>query len=165
MDVPRAKQIFSAQVNGQWVELLIAPQETLLEVLRDRLELTGSKEGCGEGACGACTVLVEGHPRRACLTLALEVEGLSMLTVEGLAEDGALSPEQGAFIEHGAIQCGFCTPGMLMATRDLLSRAPHPSEADIRRQLSGHICRCTGYAKIVEAVAAIGQEPGGEEQP
>lgn len=162
MDQPRPKQIFSAQVNGQWVELLIAPQETLLEVLRDRLELTGSKEGCGEGVCGACTVLVEGQPRRACLTLALEAQGLAVLTVEGLAQDGELSREQRAFIEHGAIQCGYCTPGMLMATRDLLTRQPAPGEEAIRRQLAGHICRCTGYAKIVEAVAAAAP---GEEQP
>lgn len=165
MDQPRPKQIFSAQVNGQWVELLVAPQETLLEALRDHLELTGSKEGCGEGVCGACTVLVEGQPRRACLTLALEAQGLSVLTVEGLAQGGELSREQGAFIAHGAIQCGFCAPGMLMATRDLLSRDPAPDQAAIRRQLSGHVCRCTGYAKIVEAVAALGQAAPGEEQP
>ncbi|MFH1034573.1 MAG: (2Fe-2S)-binding protein [Pseudomonadota bacterium] len=164
MDQPRRKQVFSARINGQEVELLINPQETLLEVLRDHLELTGSKEGCGEGACGACTVLVDGLPRRACLTLALEVEGLSVLSVEGLARDGQLSPEQKSFIAHGAIQCGFCAPGMLMATHDLLARQPHPDQAAIRRQLSGHVCRCTGYAKIVEAVAAVGQEPAGEEQ-
>lgn len=165
MDNPRPKQIFSARVNGQMVELLISPQETLLEVLRDRLELTGPKEGCGEGVCGACTVLVDGLPRRACLTLALEAEGGEVLSVEGLASHNQLSPEQQSFIEHGAIQCGFCTPGMLMATRDLLSREPSPDEEAIRRQLSGHVCRCTGYAKIVQAVAALGQDAAGEEQP
>lgn len=152
------KRVFRALINGDRVELLINPQETLLQVLRDRLDLTGTKEGCGEGACGSCTVLVEGTPRRACLTLALEAEGMSVLTVEGLAPDGRLSAEQRAFVEHGSVQCGFCTPGMLIATRDLLSRYPRPDEAAIRRQLGGHVCRCTGYAKIVEAVAAVGQD-------
>ncbi len=157
------KQVFSATVNGEAVELLIAPGESLLEVLRERLELTGAKEGCGEGVCGACTVLVDGLPRRACLTLALEADGREVLTVEGLAPEGGLAPEQEAFIEHGAIQCGFCTPGMLMATHELLAREPEPDPGQIKRQLSGHICRCTGYAKIVEAVAAAAGRRSGEE--
>lgn len=148
------KRIFTATVNGETVELAVAPAETLLEVLRERLDLTGVKEGCGEGVCGACTVLVDGVPRRACLTLALEAEGKQVLTVEGLApEEGGLAPEQEAFIENGAIQCGFCTPGMLIATHDLLEREPHPDRDAIKHQLSGHICRCTGYSKILDAVS------------
>ncbi len=161
-DSPR-KVIFSARVNGDPVDLVIRPRETLLEVLRDHLALTGTKEGCGEGVCGACTVLVDGLPRRACLTLALEVEGREIMSVEGLAGGGALSREQAAFIEHGAIQCGFCAPGMLMASHELLTRQTSPSEDDIRRQISGHVCRCTGYAKIVEAVASL-SVPGPEEE-
>ena len=162
MNSATRKQVMSARVNGEQVELLVNPQETLLEVLRDRLELTGTKEGCGEGVCGACTVLVEGTPRRACLTLALEVDGRDILTVEGLA-NGGLSPEQQAFIAHGAIQCGFCAPGMLLATHDLLEREPHAGSELIRRQISGHVCRCTGYAKIVEAVSSLTGANAGEE--
>ena len=159
------KQILSLTVNGRVEELLIRPNRTLLEVLRDDLDLIGTKEGCGEGVCGACTVLVDGVPRRSCLTLALEAEGCEVLSVEGLAGGGELAPEQQAFVEHGAIQCGFCSPGMLLATHDLLAHDPDPDEAAIRRQISGHICRCTGYAKIVEAVAAAARtvrEKGGE---
>lgn len=161
----KGKQILSLTVNGQFLELLVLPNRTLLEVLRDDLNLIGTKEGCGEGVCGACTVLVDGVPRRACLTLALEAEDCQVLTVEGLAGDGELSTEQTAFVEHGAIQCGFCGPGMLIATHDLLAQNSDPDEAAIRRQISGHICRCTGYAKIVEAVAAAARalrEKGGE---
>ena len=150
-------------VNGEPVELLVQPHETLLQVLRERLDLTGVKEGCGEGACGACTVLVDGLPRRACLTLALEADGCSVLTVEGLADDQGLSIEQQAFIEAGAVQCGFCTPGMLLASHHLLEQNPRPDEAEIRRHLSGHICRCTGYAKIVEAVSNAAARKRGEE--
>jgi len=149
------EQLFKAQVNGEPVELGINPGETLLEVLRERLDLTGSKEGCGEGVCGACTVLVDGIPRRACLTLALEAEGCEVLTVEGLAPGKKVSPLQKAFVLHGAIQCGFCTPGMLIAAHDLLQREPNPDIGAIKSQLSGHICRCTGYAKIIEAVQAV----------
>lgn len=157
------KQVFEARVNGEQVELLIDPGETLLEVLRERLNLTGSKEGCGEGVCGACTVLVDGTPRRACLTLALEADGCAVLTVEGLTSDRELAPEQAAFIKHGAIQCGFCTPGMLMASHELLQRNPTPDREAIKRQLSGHICRCTGYTKIIEAVEAAADKTGGED--
>lgn len=144
--------MFKAQINGELVELGINPGETLLEVLRERLDLTGSKEGCGEGVCGACTVLVDGTPRRACLTLALEAEGCDVLTVEGLAPGKKVSPLQKAFVLEGAIQCGFCSPGMLMASHELLQREPNPDTEAIMNQLSGHICRCTGYAKIIQAV-------------
>lgn len=147
--------MFKAQVNQEPTELRINPGETLLEVLRERLGLTGSKEGCGEGVCGACTVLVDGVPRRACLTLALEADGAEILTVEGLAPGEKLSPLQKAFVLEGAIQCGFCTPGMLMASHDLLQREPNPDTGEIKSQLSGHICRCTGYAKIIQAVKHV----------
>ena len=147
--------MFKAQVNGELAELRINPGETLLEVLRERLGLTGSKEGCGEGVCGACTVIVDGTARRACLTLALEADGCEVLTVEGLALGEKLSPLQKAFVLEGAIQCGFCTPGMLMASHDLLQKQPNPDAGAIETQLSGHICRCTGYAKIIQAVKQV----------
>jgi carbon-monoxide dehydrogenase small subunit len=146
------EMLFKARVNGELVEVHINPGENLLEVLRERLELTGSKEGCGEGVCGACTVLVDGTPRRACLTLALEAEGCEVLTVEGLAPGKKVSPLQKAFVLEGAIQCGFCAPGMLIASHELLQREPNPDTETIMNQLSGHICRCTGYAKIIQAV-------------
>jgi len=145
----------SLTVNGEEVELYIAPNKTLLEVLREELELTGTKEGCGEGVCGSCTVLCDGDPVRSCLTLAKEVEGREITTVEGLGERGKPDPLQQSFIDHGAVQCGFCTPGMLMSVKGLLNRNPAPEEEEIRRGISGNICRCTGYAKIVEAVKAV----------
>lgn len=144
----------SIKVNGEELELMVEPHWTLLEVLREELDLTGTKEGCGEGVCGACTVLLEGEPIRACLTLALEVQGKSVTTVEGLAGEKTLDPLQESFIRHGAVQCGFCTPGMIMAAKALLLKNPCPQEEEIRRAISGNICRCTGYAKIVEAIAA-----------
>ena len=148
-------------VNGEAHEVYIPPNRTLLEVLREDLFLTGTKEGCGEGVCGACTVLCNGVPVRACLTLAAEVRGADITTVEDLrSESGRLDALQQAFIDHGAVQCGFCTPGMLMAATALFKRHPRPSEKDIRRAISGNICRCTGYAKIVEAIeVAAGKGP------
>jgi len=145
----------SLTVNGEEVDLYISPRRTLLEVLREELELAGTKEGCGEGVCGSCTVLCDGIPIRSCLTLAMEVEGREITTVEGLGEKGKLDPLQQSFIDHGAVQCGFCTPGMLMSVKGLLNRNPAPDEEEIRRGISGNICRCTGYAKIVEAVTAV----------
>lgn len=149
------------KVNGEGTELLVESHWTLLEVLRDELDLTGTKEGCGEGVCGACTVLLDGAPIRACLTLALEVDGRSVTTVEGLAGSQGLDPLQEAFIQKGAVQCGFCTPGMLMAAKALLLSNPRPGEEEIRRAISGNICRCTGYAKIVEAIAYAAASQGG----
>ncbi|KIX12357.1 (2Fe-2S)-binding protein [Dethiosulfatarculus sandiegensis] len=140
------------RVNGSTEKVKVLPNQTLLEVLREKLGLTGVKEGCGEGACGACTVLVDGLPRRACLTLALEAEARPVVTVEGLGKRRGLSDLQEAFIEKGAIQCGFCTPGMLISAHHFLQQKENPSETEIRTQLGGHICRCTGYAKIVEAI-------------
>ncbi|MGM0394798.1 MAG: (2Fe-2S)-binding protein [Thermodesulfobacteriota bacterium] len=139
-------------VNGKKQILAVKPNDTLLEVVRDYLDLTGSKEGCGEGVCGSCTVLLNGHPVRACLTLALEADECAVTTVEGLADGDKLSPLQQSFIDHGAVQCGFCTPGMLMSATALFKEQPSPDRKAVRKALSGNICRCTGYAKIVDAV-------------
>jgi aerobic carbon-monoxide dehydrogenase small subunit len=149
-------------LNGDSVETGIGDSETLLEVLRDRLGLTGTKRGCDQGACGACTVLLDGRPVLSCLTLAASVEGREVTTVEGLAAlDGTLHPVQRAFHETGAVQCGFCTPGMLLVAKALLDVNPHPSESEIRQALSGNVCRCTGYVKIVEAVGRAADTPAG----
>ena len=143
-------------VNGEESDLYIPPHRTLLEALREELELTGTKEGCGEGVCGSCTVLWNGIPIRSCLTLAAEVQGAEITTVEGLREeDGQLDLLQQSFIDHGAVQCGFCTPGMLMSAKAFLNRNPNPSEDDIRKGISGNICRCTGYTKIVNAIMDV----------
>lgn len=142
----------SLRVNGQAYALLVPPQRTLLEVLREDLGLTGTKHGCDLGECGACTVLLDGQPRLACLTLAAEVEGHEVTTVEGLGTGRDPDPLQAAFAQVGAAQCGFCTPGMVLAARALLDRNPNPSEDDIRQALAGNLCRCTGYRRIVAAV-------------
>lgn len=149
------KRSVEFNVNDELWELEIAPHRTLLEVLREELALTGSKEGCGLGACGACTVLVEGSPTLSCLTLALEVQDKSIQTIEGLAKGGQPDPIQLAFVEHGAIQCGFCTPGTIMSSKALLARNPNPSQEEIKEGLSGNLCRCTGYKKIIEAVQSL----------
>lgn len=143
-------------INDKPCEVMIYPNDTLLEVLRDELDLTGSKESCGEGVCGSCTVHMDGKPVRSCLTLAMEAQGTKIKTVEGLANGDDLSDLQQSFIDHGAVQCGFCTPGMLMSADALLNENPKPDEKTIRKALAGNICRCTGYAKIVEAVAHAG---------
>ncbi len=149
------KQLVSMIVNSEDVEVAVSPNTTLLEVLRDDLGLTGVKEGCSEGVCGSCTVLMDGEPVRSCLTLALEAEGASVVTIEGLAADGTLHPLQQAFVDHGAVQCGFCTPGMILSSKALLDRQEHPTSDDIKTALAGHFCRCTGYSKILEAVVAV----------
>jgi carbon-monoxide dehydrogenase small subunit len=148
------KNRVTLRVNGEAYDLLTYPHRTLLEVLREDLHLTGAKESCGEGACGACTVLLDGAPVRSCLLLAIEAEGREITTIEGLAAGGKLHPLQEAFVEYHAIQCGFCAPGMILTAKALLDAVPEPTEEEIRRALSGNICRCTGYAKIVEAVKA-----------
>lgn len=145
-------------VNRQTVSLMIETQLTLLEVLRDELGLTGTKEGCGTGDCGACTVWVDGRPVCACLLLAAEVEDSEVTTVEGLASSEKLHPLQEVFIAVGGLQCGFCTPGMLMSAAAFLTQNPEPSETDIRQALAGNLCRCTGYDKIVRAVQAVARE-------
>jgi len=143
-------------VNDQLHEVMILPQDTLLEVLRDQLDLTGSKESCGEGICGSCTIQMDGKPVRSCLTLALEAQGTKIKTVEGLAHGDELSDLQQSFIDHGAVQCGFCTPGMLMSADALLQDNSKPDEKDVKKALSGNICRCTGYSKIIQAVSHAG---------
>ena len=151
-------------VNHEKITLLTEPNRTLLEVLREDLDLIGAKEGCGEGACGSCVVLLDGAPVRSCLTLALEAAESEIVTVEGLAEESGftekerLDPLQEAFIEHGAVQCGFCAPGMLMSAKGLLLKNPTPDENRIRRAISGNICRCTGYAKIVDAISSVAEK-------
>ena len=151
-------------VNGEGYELDVADDRRLIDVLREDLGLTGTKEGCGVGVCGACTVIVDGKVRSACLTLAVMMDGREITTVEGLAEGGKLHPIQQEFIKRGAFQCGFCTPGMLMTTKALLDENPHPSEGEIREGLTGNLCRCTGYYKIVEAVQGVTGKDGGIER-
>lgn len=146
------KQILSVTVNGDLVDVAIAPNATLLEVLRDQLGLHGVKEGCSEGVCGACTVLMNDRPVRSCITLALEAAGASITTIEGVAQEGKLHPVQEAFIAKGAVQCGFCTPGMILSAKALLERNNQPTDEEIKTALAGNFCRCTGYAKILEAV-------------
>ncbi len=141
-------------VNGRTHSLSVRPDETLLDVLRDHLYLTGTKEGCGEGDCGACTLQVDGRAVNACLLLAADAEGKEVLTVEGLVQDGKLSTVQQAFVDQGGIQCGFCIPGMIMSADALLRRNPSPSDQEIREALAGNICRCTGYIKIFDSVRA-----------
>ncbi len=139
-------------VNGNACDLEVEPNDTLLEVLRNDLDLTGSKESCGEGACGSCTIHMDGKPVRSCLTLALEAVGSKIKTVEGLADGDQLSDLQESFINHGAVQCGFCTPGMLMSADALLNETPNPNRDEVKKAIAGNVCRCTGYAKIVDAV-------------
>jgi carbon-monoxide dehydrogenase small subunit len=148
------KTIIELNVNDELFELVVEPRTTLLEVLRERLALTGTKEACGTGECGACTVLVDEKPKLACLILAAECANKRITTVEGLARDGQLTPVQQAFLEKGAVQCGFCTPGMVLTTTALLKESPDPTEYEIKKALEGNLCRCTGYNKITEAIHA-----------
>jgi carbon-monoxide dehydrogenase small subunit len=148
------KHAIKIAVNGEDYELLVKPNELLIDLLRNRLDLTGTKEGCGTGDCGGCTVLVDGKPLNSCLTLAVEVDGKNILTIEGLAQGGELHPLQKAFVDEGAVQCGFCTPGMILSAKALLDENPHPSEEEIKRGIAGNFCRCTGYQKIIKAIQA-----------
>ena len=147
-----AKQVLSCAVNGEPVEVLVQPYETLLDVLRERIGLTGPKEGCGTGDCGACTVHLDGQPVASCLVLALQARDRSVLTIEGLAKNGTLHPLQDAFVRHGVPQCGFCIPGVLMAAAAVLAETPHPTEEEIRYGIAGNLCRCTGYTKMLAAI-------------
>jgi carbon-monoxide dehydrogenase small subunit len=151
------KKEIELSVNGSPYRLSVEPDRTLLEVLREDLGLTGTKEGCASGECGACTVLLDGEPIRSCLILAVDVRGREVVTIEGVAENRKPHKIQKAFIDRGAIQCGFCTPGMILVGKALLEKRPKPDERQIRKAISGNLCRCTGYAKIVEAIKAAGR--------
>ncbi len=147
-----AKHHVSTTINGEPVEFLCEPQQTLLDVLRDELGLTGSKEGCGSGDCGACTIIVDGKIVCSCLMLGAEAEGRKIQTIEGIAQGDKLHPVQQKFLEHAALQCGFCTPGIIVAAKALLDENPNPTEEETRYWLAGNLCRCTGYDKIIRAV-------------
>ena len=146
------KEIAEFVVNGIPREVLLPVHMTLIELLRDELQQTGTKESCGTGDCGCCTVLIDGKPALACLTLAVTARGKSIETIEGLAKNGELHPLQQAFVENGAVQCGYCTPGMIMSSKQLLDENPDPTEEDVKKALGGNLCRCTGYKKITGAV-------------
>jgi len=148
------KQLMEFRVNGERYEVAVEPNRTLLEVLWEDLGLTGTKMGCNQGECGACTVLLDGIAVCACLTLAVEAKGKEILTIEGLASNGQLHPIQQAFMDHFAVQCGYCTPGMIMSAKALLDKTPDPTEDEVRRALQGNLCRCTGYVKVIEAILA-----------
>jgi carbon-monoxide dehydrogenase small subunit len=156
-----ARHHVNATVNGDAVEFLCETQQTLLEVLRDELRLTGTKEGCGTGDCGACTVTLDGRMVCSCLVLGVEAQGKAIQTIEGMAAGQRLHPLQQKFLEHAALQCGICTPGILIAARSLLERNPDPTESEVRFWLAGNLCRCTGYHKIVEAVLDAAREMRG----
>jgi aerobic carbon-monoxide dehydrogenase small subunit len=146
------RKIIKLKVNGQEREMIVEPRQTLLDVLRNKLGLTGTKEGCGKGNCGSCTVLLDGKAVNSCLTFAVEVEGREITTIEGISQNGILHPLQRAFIEEGAVQCGYCTPGMVLSGIALLNSNPRPSEVQVRMGIAGNHCRCTGYDKIVRAI-------------
>lgn len=149
------KRTVRLKVNGEEYAVAVEPDKTLLWLLREELSLTGTKEGCGAGECGACTVIFNGKAVNSCLVLAVEAEGAEVYTIEGEARDGRLSELQKAFIEHNALQCGFCTPGMIMAARALLNQNPHPTEEEIREAIEGNLCRCTGYVPVIEAIKDV----------
>ncbi|MBN1848896.1 MAG: (2Fe-2S)-binding protein [Deltaproteobacteria bacterium] len=149
------KTLIRITVNHEERELAIEPNMTLVDLLRDELGLTGTKKGCGLGECGACTVLLDGKPVNSCIVLAMEAHEREVVTIEGLETDEGLHPIQRAFVEKGAIQCGFCSPGMILSAKGLLDQHPNPDEQDIRKAISGNLCRCTGYQKIVEAIQSV----------
>lgn len=155
---------FAASINGEPINLDISPKLRLVDLIRDVLGLTGTKEGCGEGECGACTVIVDGKTVNSCLLLAMQVTGKEIWTIEGVSGEGALSPIQQSFVDHGAVQCGYCTPGMILSARILLQENPAPSRKEIAVALSGNVCRCTGYEKIIDAVADAAQRIGGKKR-
>lgn len=158
-----SRSILTLRVNGEEREALVQPYQTLLEVLREELNLTGAKEGCSTGDCGCCTVTLDGRPVTSCLVLALQAQGREVKTVEGLGEDGELDPIQDAFVRHGGLQCGFCIPGALVMARAVLDENPHPSEEELRWGLAGNLCRCTGYTKWIEAIEeVVAASPGTE---
>ena len=151
------RQLIALNVNGESHEVAVEPRMTLLEVLRDMVGLTGTKNGCSLGNCGSCTVLLNGKPVASCLLLAVEAQGKEVMTIEGLAQNGELHPMQQAFIDHGALQCGFCTPGMILSAKALLDENPDPTEDEVNEALSGNLCRCTGYTDAVNAILDLAQ--------
>jgi len=153
------KRVIKLHINGEEFEVLTEVHKTLLEVLREDLGLTGTKRGCDLGTCGACTVLIEGKPFLSCLTLAVDVQGKKIVTIEGLSQDGEPHSLQKAFVKKRAIQCGFCTPGMILTAKAFLDENPHPSEGEVKKAISGNLCRCTGYVKIVEAILSVAPSP------
>lgn len=157
-----AKHTIKLIINGQTEELLVPSNMTLLHVLRDQLGLTGTKNGCEAGECGACTILVDGEPVNSCLALAVELDGREITTIEGLSSNGKLTPLQQAFADLNAVQCGYCTPGMLMAATALLRRNPKPSQEDIQKAMVGNLCRCTGYQRIIDAIMEASRQGGAQ---
>jgi len=147
--------LIELKVNGESHHVVVESRRTLLEVLREKLGFTGTKEGCDTGACGTCTVLLDGKPVPSCLVLAVDAEGKDILTIEGLANGSELHPIQKAFVDCGAAQCGFCTPGMILTAKALLEQNPHPSRVEVREAIAGNLCRCTGYVKIIEAIMTV----------
>ncbi len=152
------KRVIELNVNEETHEILISPNRTLLEILREDLGLTGTKRGCDQGVCGTCTVLMDGKPVRSCLTLAVEAQGRKITTIEGLGEGGKITRLQEAFLSEGAVQCGFCTPGMILTAKALLEENPAPTKEEILRAISGNLCRCTGYYKITKAITKMARE-------
>lgn len=151
------KQVIKLKVNGDFYEVAVEPWRTLLEVLRETIGLTGTKKGCDEGDCGACTVLMDGKAVNSCLILAIEAQGKDITTIEGLAEGDKLHPIQEAFVKYGALQCGFCTPGTILSAKALLDRNPKPTADEIKFAIAGNLCRCTGYVKIIEAIQVVAE--------
>jgi carbon-monoxide dehydrogenase small subunit len=149
------KTAIELNINGDSYEILVSPNNTLLEILREKLGLMGTKRGCDLGACGACTVLVDGEAALSCVMLALDAVGKKITTIEGLSETGQLHPLQQTFVDQGALQCGFCTPGMILTAQAILQEDPHPTEESIKKKMAGNLCRCTGYKKVVEAVMSV----------
>lgn len=154
------KKGIELKINGDSYEVLVSPNNTLLEVLRDKLGLMGTKQGCDLGACGACTVLINGEAYLSCLMLAMDAVGKEIMTIEGIEEDGLLHPLQTAFVEKGGLQCGFCTPGMILTAKAILDEEEHPTEDTIKKKMAGNLCRCTGYKKIIEAVMSVDEQTG-----
>lgn len=155
------KHVLSTTVNGEPYEVLVEPFCSLLDMLRDSLQLTGTKKGCDEGDCGACTVIMDNKAVTSCMMLALDAQDQSITTVEGLMQEGQLHPVQAAFVEHGGVQCGFCTPGLIMSGVGLLRENPNPTEEDVRFAIGGNLCRCTGYSRVVKAILAAAEHARG----
>ena len=156
------KTAIELNINGDSYEVLVSPNNTLLEVLRENLGLMGTKRGCDLGACGACTVLINGQAYLSCILLARDAVGKNISTIEGLSETGQLHPLQQAFVDQGALQCGFCTPGMILTAQAILQEDPRPSEEDLKKKMAGNLCRCTGYKKVVEAIQSVSGQIGKE---